>query len=519
MFDSFFGALSSATSFPEDQLRCLSALLLTYPLAHAFRLLPNNPGLKHMFSLFSSFFLIVAIMNHLTGLMHLLGSSIAAWRIMSTVKGKWGPRLVFIVVMLHMTASHIIRQYNDPRGYQVDHTGAQMIMTMKLTSWAFSVEDGRRNPKELSRHQQLQAIHEFPSLLQFLSYIFFFPAVLVGPSFDYADYIRFVELETFKDPATGKITIPKGRVTSSMKAFGFALVALAGLASVGSKLDPFWCLELEWKELPFWQRFAYIQLVAFAARFKYYAVWKLAEGACILAGFGYNGQDPKTGEAKWDASTNINIWAYETGESVKTLADNWNMGTNKWLKYSVYVRVVPPGTKPGVFATFATFGVSALWHGISGGYGLFFLSAAAALTAGKMLRAHVRPRVVAADGKTSPAWYNLMGMLLTQATVNYLAISFLVLGFRDSLQIWKDLYFVCHTGIALVLLLTPVVLPKKKQRKTQDKSVSSPHKDLKDNVLAAEAAAAKVIHDTAEEIAETTVQAGQEILEGKAKTE
>ncbi|KAG0262949.1 lysophospholipid acyltransferase [Actinomortierella ambigua] len=512
MFDSYFGALSSATAFPEDQLRCLTALLLTYPLAHAFRLLPNNPGLKHIFSLFSGFFLIVGIMNHLTGLMHLLGSSIAAWRIMGTVKGKWGPRLVFIVVMLHMTANHFIRQYNDPRGYQIDHTGAQMIMTMKLTSWAFSVEDGRRNPKDLSRHQQLQAIQEFPPLLHYLSYIFFFPAVLVGPSFDYADYIRFVNLQSFTDPATGKITYPRGRVLASMKAFGFSLVALAALAAMGSRLDPFWCLEPEWKQLPFWQRFGYLQLVAFAARFKYYAVWKMAEGACILAGFGYNGKDPETGEVRWDASTNIDIWAYEKGESFKALADNWNMGTNKWLKYSVYVRVVPPGTKPGVMATFATFGVSALWHGISGGYGLFFLSAAAALTAGKMLRSHLRPRVVLADGKSAPFWYNRLGMLVTHATLNYLAISFLVLGFRDSLRVWKDLYFVGHVGVALILLLTPVVLPKKKQANNNKKEKS---KAVVDPVEAVGAAAAA----TAEEIAETTVQAGQEILEGKVKAE
>jgi lysophospholipid acyltransferase len=40
-----------------------------------------------------------------------------------------------------------MRQLTDYRGYKLDHTGPQMILTMKLTSWAFSVHDGRRNPK------------------------------------------------------------------------------------------------------------------------------------------------------------------------------------------------------------------------------------------------------------------------------------------------------------------------------------------------------------------------------------
>lgn len=103
MLDSFFGAFSEAVSFPEDQLRCLSALLLSYPLAFVFRLLPNNPGLKHMISVLTSFFLIVVVVDDLVGLMHLLGSSIAVWRIMGSVQGKWGPRLVFLGVMLHMS--------------------------------------------------------------------------------------------------------------------------------------------------------------------------------------------------------------------------------------------------------------------------------------------------------------------------------------------------------------------------------------------------------------------------------
>lgn len=104
MLDSFFGAFSEAVSFPEDQLRCLSTLLLSYPLALVFRLLPNNnPGLKHLISVLTSFFLIVVVVDDLVGLMHLLGSSIAVWRIMGTVQGKWGPRLVFIGVMLHMS--------------------------------------------------------------------------------------------------------------------------------------------------------------------------------------------------------------------------------------------------------------------------------------------------------------------------------------------------------------------------------------------------------------------------------
>lgn len=350
----------------------------------------------------------------------------------------------------------------------------------------------------MSRYQQDHAITTFPSLLHYLSYVFFFPAVLVGPSFEYMDYIRFIELSQFRDVKTGKIHWPAGRVMAAMKSFLFSLIALASLAIVGPKLDVLWTLEPGWKALPWVLRFGYVQLAAFAARFKYYAVWKMAEGACVLAGFGYNGQDPKTGEHLWDATSNINVWAYETGQSIKTLADNWNMGTNKWLKHSVYFRVVAPGAKPGPLETFATFGVSAFWHGFYPGYYLMFASSAFALTAGKLLRSHLRPRFVSATTAQTPFVYNMLGMLLTQATINYLSMSFLLLTFSDSIMVWKELYFVVHIGILAINFLTPVLFPVKRKSRKDAKEVEK-------------------VKDVAEEVAAVAVGATTEVLDANTK--
>ncbi|KAF9997228.1 lysophospholipid acyltransferase [Entomortierella chlamydospora] len=504
MLDSFFNAFSEAVSFPADQLRCLSALILAYPLAFAFWLLPNNnPTIKHIVSVAASFFLFAVILDDMVGLTHLLGSSIAVWRIMGTVKGKWGPRIVFIGVMLHMSVSHLIRQLNDYRGYKLDHTGPQMILTMKLTSWAFSVYDGRRNPKELSRYQTEHAITNFPSLLHYLSYVFFFPGVLVGPSFEYMDYMRFIELSQFRDPKTGKVHWPAGRIFASLKSFMFSLISLASLAIVAPKIDCLWTMEPAFKALPWVLRFIYVQFSALGARFKYYAVWKMAEGACVLAGFGYNGPDPKTGEPRWDATSNVDIWAYETGESIKDLADSWNKGTNMWLKHSVYFRVLAPGAKPSALQTFATFAVSAFWHGFYPGYYLMFISSAMALTAGKILRRHLRPRYVSATSSKTPRWYNFVGMLLTQLTINYMSMSFLILTFKDSVELWKDLFFVPHIGIIAVIVLVPIMLPlKRKSRKEQEKQDAKPEVEK----------VKEAVHLVADEAVEAAVESTTEVL-------
>lgn len=323
------------------------------------------------------------------------------------------------------------------------------------------------------------------------------------------DYIRFIELSQFKDPKTGKIHWPAGRVRASMTCFLFSLISLASLAVFVPKLDVLWTLSPDFKALPWVLRFSYVQLAAFAARFKYYAVWKMAEGACVLAGFGYNGQDSKSGKARWDASSNIDIWAYETGESVKTLADSWNKGTNLWLKHSVYFRVVKPGTKPGAIETFATFAVSALWHGFYPGYYLMFISAAMALTAGKLLRAHLRPRFASATTGKTPLWYNAMGMLITQASINYLSMSFLILSFTESLELWKDLYFVVHIGVIAIIVLTPILFPVKRKSK---KEQQQPKQDLKDQVEKVK----ETVHVVADEVAEASIAAPTEVLDSSA---
>jgi lysophospholipid acyltransferase len=115
-------------------------------------------------------------------------------------------------------------------------------------------------------------------------------------------------------------------------------------------------------------RLLFIQITAFVARCKYYTVWLLSEGACVLCGFGFTGYDEQTGEPRWDRVTNINVVHCELPQSLKEMSDNWNMGANRWLKHYVYLRVTPPDKKAGAASTLMTYGVSALWHGFYPGY-------------------------------------------------------------------------------------------------------------------------------------------------------
>lgn len=99
-------------------------------------------------------------------------------------------------------------------------------------------------------------------------------------------------------------------------------------------------------------------MFAFTARCKYYGVWLLTEGACILSGLGFNGIDEKTKRPKWDRVTNVDPYELEASQNVKAYLEAWNKNTNKWLKNYVYLRVTPKGKKPGFRSSLATFTTS-----------------------------------------------------------------------------------------------------------------------------------------------------------------
>lgn len=133
----------------------------------------------------------------------------------------------------------------------------------------------------------------------------------------------------------------------------------------------------------FLRRVWILQMLGFSTRLKYYGVWYLTEGACILSGMGYKGIDPKTGRIQWNRLQNVNPWGIETAQNTRAYLENWNMNTNNWLRNYMYLRITPKGKKPGFRASLATFVTSAFWHGFYPGYYLSFLLAAFLQTVAK----------------------------------------------------------------------------------------------------------------------------------------
>ncbi|WWC70084.1 uncharacterized protein I206_104030 [Kwoniella pini CBS 10737] len=459
-WDPLFDRASDILGSPPDQLKLIFSLLISYPLGSLYvRLPPSKPYMAHLFSIVVSTFVVVFLLEMRTGMLHLLFSITGTYIISATLKGRNMPWIAFTFVMGHLLYNHIHRHLIGTSASAIEITGSQMVLAMKLTTFAWNVYDGQQKVEDLDASQQETRLTKLPDPLAFLGYCLFFPSILPGPSFDYATYDALVHHTIYRVPPPGssaeqakaaKKRLPYGRKRVAYLHLAIGLIFLGIYASYSTQfayeriLTPVW---YKWSPL---YRLAFVQLAGFLARTKYYAVWSLSEGACILTGIGFNGYDPKTGRTLWNRVRNINIIAIETAPSFKVLFDSWNCRTNVWLRDVVYKRLTKKGQKPGSKQSMATFVTSAFWHGVDPGYYLAFILGGLLTSLGRQFRRFIRPYSLPANSTAdanptlAKRAYDLIGRIVVQLTLNYTACSFILLGFKDCITAWNRMWWYTH---------------------------------------------------------------------------
>ncbi|GAA6007872.1 hypothetical protein JCM11491_006519 [Sporobolomyces phaffii] len=496
LLDREAGYLAATLGVSPDQIKVILLLVLSIPLSSVFPFLPSSTrsAAQHLYALVPSVVFLCFTLNLRKGFLELVADSFATWLIVKLgVRQKWGktmPWIVFAVVMGHLAYNHILRQIAGVDGVdEIEITGSQMVLTMKLISFAWSVYDGQLPLDKLDKTQQASRIDKVPSLLEFMGYCMFFPSILAGPSYTYRSYDSFTSKRLFlKETSTSSVPdnlsskdIPAGRKRKAAKRFITALVFLGVYSTYGGQFGMDKLLEGKFvAQRSLVQRIGFMNLAGFVARTKYYAVWCMAETAFIVAGLGYN---PQT--KHYDASRNVRIRSIELAPNFKILLDSWNMNTNVWLRECIYKRVAKSGKKPGFKSTQITFITSALWHGFNPCYLLTFVLGGFAQSLGRLLRNNVRPFFlppgatvtspahatpapvpsVVVDSSSKPAKvklrappqtahksaYDVAGIVATQLVLNFAVTPFLLLDVPKTLAAWRA---VGYYGLALVFVPT-----------------------------------------------------------------
>ncbi|CAK4698539.1 unnamed protein product [Aphanomyces euteiches] len=195
-------------------------------------------------------------------------------------------RVTAIFLFAYLLAAHI---YREIYGGDIMWDAPQMVLTLKLTGTAISYGDG--------------------------GYVFFFPTFLVGPIFEYNEYMAWNDANQLP---------PLGVVLEKVFRLAICLVAFsAGEVYVPlTKMDSpdFYPNESTGTRI-------FLQLFAGDLyKFRFILVWQLGELGGVLAGYGF---DPVA--KNWHGLRNNDLFVTELPVNFRTAVNNWNMKVQKWL--------------------------------------------------------------------------------------------------------------------------------------------------------------------------------------------
>ncbi|KAJ3037357.1 lysophospholipid acyltransferase, partial [Rhizoclosmatium hyalinum] len=205
--------------------------------------------------------------------------------------------------------------FSDVDAPRFDQTIPMMVAVQKMATFAWSVHDGTRPNRELSKTQQSLKLAHIPSLLDYLGFIFFYPAFILGPSFHYKTYSDFIS-------GTGAFTLQPTQKLLPGRWKYLAETIITG--AVCSLLNIIFAPRVPYEfgltdaflEYTWFQRASYFFVAALVQQMQFFGAWKLAEGACVLCGFGYVGPvEGKVGVYKWNRCENVRIWELEFPEN------------------------------------------------------------------------------------------------------------------------------------------------------------------------------------------------------------
>ena len=131
---------------------------------------------------------------------------------------------------------------NDFGGFNMDITTYTMLLVCKLWILACEYKDGGEPEQKLTKHQIENQVRELPSVLQYLSFIFFCPGCIVGPAFEFTDFVNLMELKGVY------ATLPRGLANGWQCIFPSIREQLEGFLCLGihigfimSGINVYWC--------------------------------------------------------------------------------------------------------------------------------------------------------------------------------------------------------------------------------------------------------------------------------------
>lgn len=500
---SWFNALdvvAQPAGLPHDQVRMLLCLLAAIPLGEIHKKYLHTARIKHIYSFIVGFFFSWFVVGN--GAFHVLIASILVYILAYYLPRKSMPYILTIALVAYLSYAHIYRYFYDYLGWEMDVSLIMMIFVVKASTFAFNYSDGLAlnhgevlHPKpHIHEHRRERALTTFPSLLEYLSYIWFFAGVLVGPCFEIKEYLAFTDLSLLS--LYGLSSYPS-TILPALRCLIYALLCYPAIF-LGSRYPMMGYVNTkEYTSLPFMNRFTYFWLTMTCSRYKYYFAWYLGEAGCVATGLalsGVSGDDDKSPHHyEWDRVSNVHALNVELATSMPQITNNWNIGINNWLKHYIYFRVDPPRYITRIIpakscANIITKLTAAFWHGFYPAYYLFFVGAFVVNEMDDAMRANIYPRIQ--HRRLYVYIYNVIAWFLIFFSMNSLGMAFMLLKASWSIEFWSSLYWsVFWIPLSVLIIAKLIGTPKsidtdqgkrqatKAQQKQTDDNTNNPQLD------------------------------------------
>ncbi|CAI5523770.1 unnamed protein product, partial [Closterium sp. Naga37s-1] len=130
------------------------------------------------------------------------GLTLASYALMLALPRKWSGYGVLFGSFTYLTYCHISNLGADVwRQGGVDFTGTLMVFTLKISGCAMDYQDGAL-PEDKAQHRMYSnRLARLPSVVEFLSFVFFPGAALVGPVFNLKQYQAYASGQGLWSPS------------------------------------------------------------------------------------------------------------------------------------------------------------------------------------------------------------------------------------------------------------------------------------------------------------------------------
>ena len=367
---------------PYEQIIIITTMMSAIPFS-LFNYYIKNRTMRLLYSLIVGLILHYSIYGIKS--LHTIISTIVVYYFIKFFGRSLSPVYVLLGAFLQLSILNIHRMIFDFGGWAIDDVSTiYMVHVAKYSAFAFSYADGAKKIETIrSKNHKRTRIENLPSILEFSSYIFFYPTTLIGPFIEYIDYINFID---FKDCYTDLDKKKSYILIEACKrlALGIFWIVIFSLFENKFPMGAVGTPEFREKYPKWWMRFGYMYICGPMGRSKYYVAWLLTYSSLIFSGMAYGEETKKdpNNEEKMIVVKNVDKGSYgsilynEFGLHPKEKMVQWNRSIHLWLKYNIYIRVLASegiGHNNNVLAALATYSLSAIWHGFYPSYYISFL--------------------------------------------------------------------------------------------------------------------------------------------------